>query len=108
MFDIHTFKRDPTLFYSFARELYPSNFEPSPSHHFVKLLETKHKLLRNYSQNIDTLEQKAGLQRVLNCHGILVFPACFATSIADNTRFARIFCGSRVHYLQATFSGRFN
>jgi hypothetical protein len=50
MFDIQVFKQDPTLFYSFAKELYPSNFKPSPSHKFVKLLEDKQVLLRNYSE----------------------------------------------------------
>lgn len=49
MFDINVFKEDPSIFYSFAKELYPSNFKPSPSHRFIKLLEEKGKLLRNYS-----------------------------------------------------------
>lgn len=97
MFDIHTFKRDPTLFYSFAKELYPSNFQPSPSHHFVRLLEKKQKLLRNYSQNIDTLEQKAGIERVLNCHGELVFEAWQSSSKLSSR--ARFLCTRRMHPL---------
>jgi NAD-dependent deacetylase sirtuin 1 len=32
-------------------------------------LEKHKKLLRNYSQNIDTLEQVAGIQNVIECHG---------------------------------------
>ena len=40
-----------------ARELYPDNFEPTPSHFFVRLLEQKGLLLRHYTQNIDTMEQ---------------------------------------------------
>jgi NAD-dependent SIR2 family protein deacetylase len=43
---------------------------PSPSHYFIKLLEGQGKLLRNYTQNIDTLEQKAGIRKVLQCHGM--------------------------------------
>lgn len=34
---------------------------PSPTHHFIKTLDTKGKLLRSYTQNIDGLEAKAGL-----------------------------------------------
>ena len=64
-------------FYSFAKEIYPSNFEPSKSHHFIKKLEQNGKLLRNYSQNIDTLETKAGVERVVNCHGS--FKGCTCT-----------------------------
>jgi len=51
------------------KELYPSNYEPSLSHKFIKLLEDKGKLLRNYTQNIDTLEQKAGITKMVQCHG---------------------------------------
>jgi len=71
MFELGFFRRNPQVFYSFAREIFPSNFTPSPSHYFIKLLEDKEKLLRNYTQNIDTLEQKAGIHRVLQCHGML-------------------------------------
>jgi NAD-dependent SIR2 family protein deacetylase len=36
---------------------------------FIKLLESKGKLLRNYTQNIDTLEQAAGIENIVQCHG---------------------------------------
>ncbi|CAM0142160.1 unnamed protein product [Umbelopsis sp. WA50703] len=76
MFDIHYFRENPQIFYSFAREIYPSNFQPSPSHMFVKLLEDKDVLLRNYTQNIDTLEHKAKITRVINCHGSFATATC--------------------------------
>lgn len=34
---------------------------PTPTHHFIKTLDTKGKLLRSYTQNIDKLEEKVGL-----------------------------------------------
>ncbi|KAF9305523.1 NAD-dependent histone deacetylase sir2 [Mortierella antarctica] len=76
MFDLEVFCDRPELFYSFAREIYPSNFSPSPSHNFVKLIEDQGKLLRNYTQNIDTLEQKAGIHSVLQCHGSFATASC--------------------------------
>lgn len=76
MFDIQYFRESPEIFYSFAKELYPSNYEPSPSHMFVKLMEEKGKLLRNYTQNIDTLEHKAGIRRIVNCHGSFATASC--------------------------------
>ncbi|KAJ2851006.1 NAD-dependent histone deacetylase sir2 [Coemansia brasiliensis] len=76
MFDIDYFRETPEMFYSFAKELYPYNFKPAPSHAFVKLLEDKGKLLRNYTQNIDTLEHVQGIQNVLNCHGSFATATC--------------------------------
>ncbi|KAG9068216.1 NAD-dependent histone deacetylase sir2 [Linnemannia hyalina] len=76
MFDLDFFRERPEIFYSFAREIFPSNFTPSPSHYFIKLLEDHGKLLRNYTQNIDTLEQKAGIRSVLQCHGSFATASC--------------------------------
>ncbi|GJJ73067.1 NAD+-dependent protein deacetylase SIR2 [Entomortierella parvispora] len=76
MFDLDFFRERPEIFYSFAREIFPSNFVPSPSHYFIKLLEDKGKLLRNYAQNIDALEQQAGIERVLQCHGSFATASC--------------------------------
>jgi len=73
MFDINYFSRDPRPFYKFAREIYPGQFEPSPCHRFIKMLDQQRKLLRNYSQNIDTLEQVAGIENVIECHGKYLF-----------------------------------
>lgn len=56
--------------------IYPSHYRPSPSHEFVRELEKRGKLLRMYSQNIDTLEQKAGIQNVLQCHGSFASATC--------------------------------
>ena len=53
----------------FLQEIFPGTYEPSPCHKFVKLLEERGKLLRNYTQNIDTLEDSAGIKRVIYCHG---------------------------------------
>ncbi|WFC97759.1 NAD-dependent histone deacetylase sir2 [Malassezia yamatoensis] len=76
MFDKDVFLNDPSLFYSFAHSIYPSNYVPSPSHYFVKELERQGKLLHLYSQNIDTLEQKAGIQNVIQCHGSFATATC--------------------------------
>ncbi|CAG5117926.1 unnamed protein product, partial [Candidula unifasciata] len=76
MFDIHFFRHDPRPFFKFAREIFPGQFKPSPCHRFIRMLEEKGKLLRNYTQNIDTLEQVAGIQRVVQCHGSFATATC--------------------------------
>ncbi|KAA1468906.1 SIR2-domain-containing protein [Dentipellis sp. KUC8613] len=76
MFDIEYFREHPNVFYSFAKNIYPSNFIPSPCHRFIKLVEDQGKLLRNYTQNIDTLETLAGVRTVLQCHGSFATASC--------------------------------
>lgn len=76
MFCISYFNKDPRPFFKFAREIYPGQFKPSPSHRFIRLLEKKNKLLRNYTQNIDTLEKIAGIERVIECHGSFATATC--------------------------------
>lgn len=97
MFDIAFFAQDPRPFFQFAREIYPGLFEPSPSHRFIKLLEEHGKLLRNYTQNIDTLERVAGIQNVIECHGSFATASCTrckhkvdASAIADDIMQQRI------------------
>ncbi len=65
LFDASLF-RDPTstsIFYSFISQLKQSIDVASPSrtHRFIRTLDEKKKLLRSYTQNIDGLEEKAGL-----------------------------------------------
>ncbi|KAI5124267.1 hypothetical protein M0805_005116 [Coniferiporia weirii] len=96
MFDINYFKSNPAgivfpiyfsvcfncephscfafvVFYSFAHKIYPSNFTPSPCHRFIKAMQDRGK---NYTQNIDTLETKAGIRNVLQCHGSFATASC--------------------------------
>ena len=101
IFDIHYFVEDPDPFFAFAKvckylffftflqplpsylrivsssqNLFPGNYIPSPSHRFIRLLEQKGKLRRNYTQNIDTLEQLAGIENVVECHGSFRTASC--------------------------------
>ncbi|XP_037521143.1 NAD-dependent protein deacetylase sirtuin-1 isoform X1 [Rhipicephalus sanguineus] len=76
MFDIHYFRKDPRPFFKFAKEIYPGQFTPSASHRFIKRLEDNNKLLRNYTQNIDTLEQTCGIRNVITCHGSFATASC--------------------------------
>jgi hypothetical protein len=46
MFDMAYFKRDQKPFFDFAAEIWPGTFAPSPSHHFIKQVETHGKLIR--------------------------------------------------------------
>lgn len=76
MFDIKFFYQDPRPFYKFAREIFPGQFKPSPSHRFIRKIEERGSLLRNYTQNIDTLERIAGISRLIECHGSFATASC--------------------------------
>ncbi|XP_073935093.1 NAD-dependent protein deacetylase sirtuin-1 isoform X3 [Castor canadensis] len=76
MFDIEYFRKDPRPFFKFAKEIYPGQFQPSLCHKFIALSDKEGKLLRNYTQNIDTLEQVAGIQRIIQCHGSFAAASC--------------------------------
>ncbi|XP_071129385.1 NAD-dependent protein deacetylase sirtuin-1-like [Mytilus edulis] len=78
MFDINYFSNDPRPFFKFAKEIYPGQFEPSRSHKFINTIEKHGKLLRNYTQNIDTLEQVAGITKVIQCHGSFATATCMS------------------------------
>ncbi|TFK26252.1 hst3 protein [Coprinopsis marcescibilis] len=65
LFDASLF-RDTTstsVFFSFIAELKKKVdvATPSATHHFIKTLDTKNKLLRSYTQNIDGFEERVGL-----------------------------------------------
>lgn len=81
MFDINFFHSNPYPFFRFAKEIYPGSFKPSLSHRFIQQLEASGRLLRNYTQNIDTLEQVAGIKNVVTCHGSFATASCMNCKI---------------------------
>jgi NAD-dependent SIR2 family protein deacetylase len=83
LFDWDFFQEDPSPFYKFARNLYfplgeDKKVEPSDSHKLLAMLEQKKMLLRVYSQNIDGLENVAGVsnRKMVYAHGSLQWATC--------------------------------
>ncbi|TPX64777.1 hypothetical protein SpCBS45565_g05624 [Spizellomyces sp. 'palustris'] len=78
IFDISYFRRKPEPFFTLARELYPGSFRPTLSHYFIRLLQEKGALLRNFTQNIDTLERVAGIDGdlLVEAHGSFATAHC--------------------------------
>lgn len=78
VFDLQIFKADPSIFYSIAHMILPPDKVYAPLHKFIKLLQDKGKLLRNYTQNIDNLETNAGIKHknMVQCHGLFAFASC--------------------------------
>ena len=76
MFDIEYFTHDPRPFFRFAKEIWPGQYQPSLSHYFIAELERQDKLLRNYTQNIDSLEHLCPITRLIQCHGSFSSATC--------------------------------
>lgn len=83
IFDYHTFKLDPTVFYENSGQMLPEVGKSTPTHAFIKLLDDKDKLLTNYTQNIDDIEGNIGISRrkLIQCHGSWAFFTCLTCHI---------------------------
>ncbi|KAJ8605080.1 hypothetical protein CTAYLR_000350 [Chrysophaeum taylorii] len=81
IFEISYFRERPQAFYELARELWPGAYAPTPTHAFIKLLHDKGRLLRCFTQNIDSLESAAGLpaDRCVAAHGNFDSATCIET-----------------------------
>ncbi|KAK6183461.1 hypothetical protein SNE40_010939 [Patella caerulea] len=62
-YTIDHFNDNPDIFYKWLKKLFPENLKPTLCHYFIRLLHEKGLLLRHYTQNIDALDQLAGLPR---------------------------------------------
>ncbi|KAF7422504.1 Sir2 histone deacetylase Hst2 [Pleurotus ostreatus] len=83
VFEINFFRRNPTPFYTLAQELYPGKFRPTITHSFIKLLANKSLLHTCFTQNIDTLERRAGIpaQKIIEAHGSFAKQRCIRCKI---------------------------
>ncbi|CDW88506.1 nad-dependent deacetylase sirtuin-2 [Stylonychia lemnae] len=72
IFTLPYFIENPEAFYTFCQEFDLDIYKPTPTHLFITLLDQMGVLLMNYTQNIDNLEEKAGLDvknKLLQAHG---------------------------------------
>lgn len=82
LFDMDFFQENPEPFFKFAKHLYfplgQKAVQPSDTHKFLSLLDQRGMLLRVYSQNIDGLEEVAGVspKKIVYAHGSLQKATC--------------------------------
>eukprot|EP01134_Creolimax_fragrantissima_P000719 CFRG0719T1 len=73
LFDAEFFAHDPLPYYTWASTMHRlmDTAQPSNAHLFLKLLEDRGQLLRVYTQNVDGLEERAGVSpgRIVYSHG---------------------------------------
>ncbi|KAF8956510.1 DHS-like NAD/FAD-binding domain-containing protein [Flammula alnicola] len=78
VFEINFFRKNPVPFYTLAHELYPGKFRPTITHSFIRLLAEKSLLHTCFTQNIDTLERRAGVpgEKIIEAHGSFATQRC--------------------------------
>ncbi|AMD19061.1 HBR160Wp [Eremothecium sinecaudum] len=78
VFNLDIFMENPSVFYTIAEKILPPEHRYSPLHSFIRMIQDKGKLLRNYTQNIDNLESYAGIEkeRIVQCHGSFATASC--------------------------------
>jgi NAD-dependent deacetylase sirtuin 2 len=71
LFHVGYFLENPKAFYKFAQHFDLSNYDATPTHYFIKMLNDKGIMTLNMTQNIDNLEEKTGIDmdKVVQCHG---------------------------------------
>jgi NAD-dependent SIR2 family protein deacetylase len=82
VFEINYFRQNPAPFVQLACELWPGvKHTPTLGHYFIRLLHEKGKLLRCFTQNIDSLESQTGLPRdkIVAAHGNFDTASCIET-----------------------------
>lgn len=68
----------PATVYALAKELYPGKFRPTLTHSFIRLLASHSLLHTCFTQNIDTLERRAGVpaEKIIEAHGSFATQRC--------------------------------
>jgi NAD-dependent SIR2 family protein deacetylase len=72
LFTLSYFLEKPEPFYKFCAQNFDlSKYEPTPTHHFIKMVNDMGILKMCMTQNIDNLEAKTAIDmsKVLQCHG---------------------------------------
>ncbi|KAJ3993789.1 Sir2 family histone deacetylase Hst2 [Lentinula boryana] len=78
VFEVNFFRKNPVPFYTLAHELYPGKFRPTLTHAFIRLLSEHSLLSMCFTQNIDTLERRAGVpyDKIIEAHGSFATQRC--------------------------------
>ena len=78
LFNRQYIKSNPKPFYTLVKEFISKEFKPSISHYLSVLFNQKGLLMKYYTQNIDSLDLKAGLKSpyLIECHGHMRTATC--------------------------------
>lgn len=78
LFSLELFKKNPQLLYKFLSKINIASAKPTLNHYFMKYLQDKGWLDIIFTQNVDGLEESAGIEKskIVFSHGILTEGHC--------------------------------
>ena len=78
LFSLSYFQEKPQAFIDFYRQMNGTDCRPTPTHYFIRLLDIMGMLSMCFTQNIDSLEDKARIDKnkVCQAHGTLQGAVC--------------------------------
>eukprot|EP01017_Pseudomicrothorax_dubius_P016440 TRINITY_DN1865_c0_g1_i5.p1 TRINITY_DN1865_c0_g1~~TRINITY_DN1865_c0_g1_i5.p1 ORF type:complete len:342 (+),score=95.52 TRINITY_DN1865_c0_g1_i5:181-1206(+) len=80
VFSIDFYQENPEPFYQVAKEIMTVDAKPTLAHYFIRLLDMKGLLHLNFTQNVDVLEELAGVskEKVVHAHGNVGGATCLS------------------------------
>ncbi len=78
VFDLSAFKRDPSIYYNFAKTFYPQvrDAKPNSAHQILAKWQNEGKQICVITQNVDDYHQRAGSAPVYTVHGNYIQSTC--------------------------------
>ncbi len=78
VFDLTAFRRDPSIYYNFAREFYPlvRDAQPNVAHRALAAWQQPGREITVVTQNVDDYHQRAGSSAVYTVHGNYICSSC--------------------------------
>ena len=78
VFDLDAFRRDPSIYYTFARTFYPQvrDARPNAAHRALAEWQRRGKKMTVITQNVDDYHQRAGSSPVYTVHGNYMYSSC--------------------------------
>ena len=100
LFDKQHFAVQPYGMIRFVQALWPGNHRPTYGHYFIKTLQEKGLLLRNWTENVDSLEKVSGIRhdKLIEFYGSLLTWKC--QNMKCNTEYDLLWLKERLEMYQ--------
>lgn len=100
LFEKHHFALQPYGMIRFVQALWPGNHRPTYAHYFIRTLQEKGLLLRNWTENVDNLEKVCGIRddKLVEFYGSFLKWRC--ENIKCNTAYDLLWLKERLEMYQ--------
>jgi len=102
LFNVDFFREKPEFYYRFMKNCDRTKYDPTPTHFFFRLLSDKNFIYKYMTQNVDNLEEKAGvnMKNVVQAHGVHKGAVCCDGHPNDEKKFQACLAKEEVYYCE--------